>query len=267
VEVASGIEAFLRAPAGHYIVGRHFLIWCHADDLTGSVMWGRPEERDTEALVAIWRELHPRMRDFDVVTDGSRIESIDAAAFEVMIRYLREKLPTYAKSIRRQAIIHPPGLPGAAIAGLLPTIGSYYQWRIFAEPRAGFAWLERAAGDAVCDDVAAIAVRESGVSPWRRLLDDALRDAPDDVTLATVARRLGRSERSLQRDLLKSGTTFRAELEAARVEVARALLVDTDLKIDAVARKVGCASAAHFATLFRRVAGETPSSYRERHKR
>ena len=85
--------------------------------------------------------------------------------------------------------------------------------------------------------------------------------------LSRGARRLGRSERSLQRDLQQAGTTFRGELEAARVELARALLVDTDLKIDSVARKVGCASAAHFATLFRRVAGETPSAYRERHRR
>jgi len=267
VEASSGVDTFLREPAGHYLVGRHFFIWCHSLDFTGSIMWGRPEERDTQELVGIWRELHPRMHNFDVVTDGSRIESIDAAAFEVMIRYLREKLPTYAQSIRRQAIIHPPGLPGAAIAGLLPTIGIYYQWHIFAEPRAGFAWLERGDGDAVCETVSRVAVQVTGVSPWRRILGDALRDAPDDVTLASVARRMGRSERSLQRDLHDTGTTFRAELEAARVELARALLVDTDLKIDAVARKVGCASAAHFATLFRRVAGETPSAYRERHKR
>jgi AraC-like DNA-binding protein len=206
-------------------------------------------------------------RGFDVVTDGSRIESIDGAAFDVMLGYLCEKLPTYAATIRRQAIIHPAGLPGAAIAGLLPTIGSYYQWKIFAEARAGFAWLERPDGDALCDEIAAVAVQSSGVTPWRRILGDALREEPDSVTLATVARRLARSERSLQRDLMQAGTTFRAELEAARVQLARALLVDTDLKIDAVARRVGCASAAHFATLFRWVAGEPPSAYRDRHRR
>jgi AraC-like DNA-binding protein len=185
----------------------------------------------------------------------------------VIIRYLRDKLPTYARTVRRQAIVHPPGLPGAAIAGLLPTIGLYYQWRIFPEPRDGFAWLERPDGAAVCDEVTALAARTTGVSPWRRTLADLLHRTPDDVTLAAAARRLGRSERSLQRDLHQAGTSFRAELEAARVELARALLVDTDLKIDSVARKVGCASAAHFATLFRRVAGETPSAYRERHRR
>ena len=267
MEDAGGIEPFLRDPVGRYVVGRHFFIWCRSLDFTGSVLWGRPEERDTLEIAAIWRELHPRMEAFDVVTDGSRIESIDAAAFEVMIRYLRDKLPTYAKTIRRQAIVHPPGLPGAAIAGLLPTIGLYYQWRIFAEPGAGFAWLERADGAATCDEVLALAERTTGVSPWRRILGELLRDTPDDVTLASAARRLGRSDRSLQRDLQQAGTTFRAELEAARVELARGLLVDTDLKIDSVARKVGCASAAHFATLFRRVAGETPSAYRERHRR
>ncbi len=267
MEAANGIEPFLRDPVGHYVVGRHFFIWCRGRDFTGSVLWGRPEERDTTEIAAIWRELHPRMEAFDVVTDGSRIESIDGAAFEVMIRYLRDRLPVYARTIRRQAIVHPPGLPGAAIAGLLPTIGLYYQWRIFPEARAGFDWLERPDGPRTCDEVTALAERITGVSPWRRILGDLLRDTPDDVTLAAAARRLGRSERSLQRDLQQGGTTFRAELEAARVELARALLVDTDLKIDSVARKVGCASAAHFATLFRRVAGETPSAYRERHRR
>ena len=267
MEAASAIEPFLRDPVGRYVVGRHFFIWCRGLDFTGSVLWGRPEERDTTEIAAIWGELHPRMQAFDVVTDGSRIESIDGAAFEVVVRYLRDKLPIYARTIRRQAIVHPPGLPGAAMAGLLPTIGSYYQWRIFPEPRAGFAWLERPDGAAACDEVGALAERTTGVSPWRRTLGALLRDAPDDVTLAAAARRLGRSERSLQRDLQQAGTTFRAELEAARVELARALLVDTDLKIDSVARKVGCASAAHFATLFRRAAGETPSAYRERHRR
>jgi AraC-like DNA-binding protein len=268
VEAASGIEGFLRQPEGHYVAGQQFFIWCRSLGFTGSVLWGRPAERDMQELVGIWRELHPRMNaGFDVVTDGSRIESIDAAAFEVMVGYLRERLPIYAQRIRRQAIIHPPGLPGAAVAGLLPTIGIYYQWRIFAEPRPGFRWLERPDSDDACDEVSAIAREVTGVSPWRRVLGDALRDEPDGVTLATVARRIGRSERSLQRDLQQAGTTFRAELEAARVALARALLVDTDLKIDAVARRVGCASAAHFATLFRRVAGEPPSAYRERHRR
>ncbi len=267
MEAVSEIEPFLRDPVGHYVVGRHFFIWCRSLDFTGSVLWGRPEERDTTEIAAIWGELHPRMQTFDVVTDGSRIESIDGAAFDVMIRYLRDRLPTYSRTVRRQAIVHPPGLPGAAIAGLLPTIGSYYQWRIFPEPRDGFAWLERPDGAATCDEVSALAERTTGVSPWRRVLADLLRQTPDDVTLAAAARRLGRSDRSLQRDLQQARTTFRAELDAARVEIARGLLVDTDLKIDAVARKVGCASAAHFATLFRRVAGETPSAYRDRHRR
>ncbi len=267
MEAAGAIEPFLRDPVGRYVVGRHFFIWCRALDFTGSVLWGRPEERDTTEIAAIWGELHPRMQGFDVVTDGSRIESIDGAAFDVMIRYLRDKLPTYARTVRRQAIVHPPGLPGAAIAGLLPTIGLYYQWRIFAEPSAGFDWLERDDGAATCAEVTALAERTTGVSPWRRTLGDLLRETPAEVTLAAAARRLGRSERSLQRDLQQAGSTFRAELEAARVELARALLVDTDLKIDSVARKVGCASATHFATLFRKVAGETPSAYRERHRR
>jgi AraC-like DNA-binding protein len=271
VEAATTIEAFLRAPVGRYVAGSHFFIWCRSPDFTGSVLWGRPTERDTLDIVAVWRALHPQMmkagRGFDVVTDGSRIESIDAAAFEAIVRDLREALPAYAATVRRQAIVHPAGLPGAAIAGLLPTVGAYSQWRLFAEPEEGFRWLERADGATACDEVSQLAARLSGISPWRRVIAELLRATPDAVTLPSVAKQLGRSERSLQRDLQQAGTSFRAELEAARIELARALLVDTDLKIDAVARRVGCASAAHFATLFKRSAGETPGAYRQRHRR
>jgi AraC-like DNA-binding protein len=73
---------------------------------------------------------------------------------------------------------------------------------------------------------------------------------------------LGRSERSLQRDLATAGTSFRDDVRRARAHAATILLVDTDLKLEAVARKVGYTSMSHFASAFRDVIGELPLAYR-----
>ena len=264
---ASAVDEFLANPVGHYFAGRHFFIWCADPSFTGSVLWGRPAESDTEQIVRIWRALHPTLTSFDVVTDGSRIESIDAAAFDVMLQYLGEKADAYKVSIRKQAIIHPQGLAGAAVAGILPAMKIYYRWQLFAEPAQGFAWLEREDSERVCAEVTALADRFAGSTELARVLEDALRGNPDNVSLPLIAKKLQRSARSLQRDLQQAGTSFRNELDVARVALARSLLVDSDVKIEAVARRVGCASAAHFATLFRRLTGETPGEYRARVKR
>ena len=77
---------------------------------------------------------------------------------------------------------------------------------------------------------------------------------------------LGVSERSLQRQLRQEGTSFRREVDAARIRAARTLLADTDQKITVIALEVGCATLQHFSALFRRMTGETPSEWRARQR-
>ena len=90
----------------------------------------------------------------------------------------------------------------------------------------------------------------------RRLLSSS-----PGIVLETAARALGRPPRSLQRELERDGSTFRAEVERARVELAKTLLSTTDLKLEVIAQRVDC-SAASLARLFRRLTGESPSDYR-----
>jgi AraC-like DNA-binding protein len=79
---------------------------------------------------------------------------------------------------------------------------------------------------------------------------------------AVVARRLGMSERSLQRGLEAEGTTFRAVHESLLWELVKALLSNPTLKLDAVARSVGFGDLAAFSKAFRRWTGCTPARYR-----
>ena len=77
-----------------------------------------------------------------------------------------------------------------------------------------------------------------------------------------VARRLGMSQRSLQRGLDAERTTFRAVQEAVVWELVEVLLSNSTLKLDAVARSVGFGDQAAFSKAFRRWKGCTPARYR-----
>jgi AraC-like DNA-binding protein len=77
-----------------------------------------------------------------------------------------------------------------------------------------------------------------------------------------VARRLGISQRSLQRGLEAEGTTFRTVQESVLRELVEALLSNPTLKLDAVAHSVGFGDQAAFSKAFRRWTGCTPARYR-----
>ena len=79
---------------------------------------------------------------------------------------------------------------------------------------------------------------------------------------AVVARRLGISQRSMQRGLEGEGTTFRAVQESVLRELVEALLSNPTLKLNAVARSVGFGDLAAFSKAFRRWTGYTPARYR-----
>jgi len=79
---------------------------------------------------------------------------------------------------------------------------------------------------------------------------------------AVMARRLGMSQRSLQRGLEAEGTTFRAVHESVLRELVEALLSNPTLKLDAVAHSVGFGDLAAFSKAFRRWTGCTPARYR-----
>jgi AraC-like DNA-binding protein len=79
---------------------------------------------------------------------------------------------------------------------------------------------------------------------------------------AVVARRLGISQRSMQRGLEGEGTTFRAVHESVLRELVEVLLSNPALKLDAVAHSVGFGDLAAFSKAFRRWTGCTPARYR-----
>ncbi|MEV0251029.1 AraC family transcriptional regulator ligand-binding domain-containing protein [Nocardia sp. NPDC050712] len=101
---------------------------------------------------------------------------------------------------------------------------------------------------------------------WPDLFRAAMADAltRDELGLDAVAQRLAMSARTLQRRLGEHGTSWRAEVEAARLAKATALLRDTALPVGSVATRLGYADARALRRAFQRWTGQTPAEFRAR---
>ena len=83
-----------------------------------------------------------------------------------------------------------------------------------------------------------------------------------DYSASRIAKQMGRSLRSLQRDAAALGVTLRAIIEDVRVGRARELLRDDGLSVDEVGFLVGYSERAAFSRAFKRATGQTPAEYR-----
>jgi len=83
-----------------------------------------------------------------------------------------------------------------------------------------------------------------------------------DASLETVASVLSMHPRTLNRRLEAEGTTFRRLLGQARFEMARQLLVGTNIQITNIALALGYGDTSSFSHAFQRWSGVAPSQWR-----
>ena len=261
------VDELLAAPVGRYASGRSFVVWVHSPTLCGSAYWGRPDASDFPALIQLYAlPRHPDLRPpFDVLIDCAGLAALDVAAFEMLNAHLVDVART-AANVRRVSIVRPEGLDCATLAGVFhELVGTVFPAALFTERAEALRWLGRVDATARCaiDDMLD-GVRN--LAPPLRQLRGYLAHHLEQSSVDAAARALGVSQRSLQRRLLELGTSFRDELARARVSAAEALLIDSDAKLETVARHVGCSSLPQFSALFRRMTGETPSEFRTRRR-
>jgi AraC-like DNA-binding protein len=80
--------------------------------------------------------------------------------------------------------------------------------------------------------------------------------------LSLVAEIVGMSERTLQRRLVESGTSYSEIVQDARFSIASELLADSELNIADIAFAASYDNAPHFSRAFKRLTGMTPRDYR-----
>lgn len=265
MRAAADADTYRGDPDGSYLVLQHSLVFCARPSLWGFALWGKPTERDLERIVPLLAlELAAGTPPHASLVDVRHLEAGDPRAFAVLTRYLKTNFDRFRTQVTRLALVRPPGLLGATVAGFYQVAGAPYAVRVFDDLPAATAWLRSPALAGILDGAIAEA---SSISPvvvqLRRWLDAHL----DDASLERAAKAVSRAPRSLQRDLGLAHTTFQHELDAARIRLARRLLTESDSALTEIAYDIGCASPQHFSALFRRVVGEAPSAWRARQRR
>lgn len=255
------IADFVSAPRRRYYVGATYLVWCHGDTLGGSVAWGQISDTDAAELEQLWEYDRALRGPLCVVTDVTALTNIDAMTFERLLRYVQQRLPDYEAHVHRHALIRPRGFSGALVAGFNTLLSPRYEWQVFDERAAAFAWLGRSDEMAatIGELVATIIGRSRIVGAVAALLAQDPR-----IDVEEAAKQLARSSRTLQRELQEDGTSFRDQIALARLTRARVLLETTDQKLDAIALAVGLATSSQLVRLFNQQLGESPGAYRER---
>jgi len=265
MRAAADARAYRADPDGCYLVVPRSIVFCARPALWGFALWGKPTERDLERIVPLLAlELAAGAAPHASLVDVRYLEAGDPRAFAVLTRYLRANFERFRTQVTRLALVRPPGLLGATVAGFYQVAGAPYAVRVFDDLPAATTWLRAPELAAILDGAIAEA---STISPaliqLRRWLDAHL----DDASLERAAKAVSRAPRSLQRDLGDARTTFQRELDGARIRLARRLLADTDSTLTEIAYDVGCSSPQHFSALFRRVVREAPSVWRARQRR
>ena len=260
--IAATAAQFIQSSTGRWHAGRVFVVWNRSPDLGGLLVWGRPTETDVDQIFSVVDGYHVHAPGCDVITDMSRIDSISSTAYLALLEGMRARQPFYSTRVRRHATIRGEGLIGGLAEGFYRMISAQHNWRIFTDAQPAFDWLELPDGAGLRSELEGIIAHASGVSPELRKLRDFLKPRLATVVLREVAQALGQSERTLNRRLRALGTSFRDELLDARIDAARRMLAETELKIELIALQVGCCSHTHLTNLFRRRTGQTPAEYR-----
>ncbi len=103
------------------------------------------------------------------------------------------------------------------------------------------------------------------VEQTRRLITARFRNGGTD--LESIAAAFGISARALQGRLKRAGTTFEAEANAARKQMAESYLRDTGLSMTQIAMLLGFSELSAFTRAVQRWFGVSPKAYRARARR
>jgi AraC-like DNA-binding protein len=106
-----------------------------------------------------------------------------------------------------------------------------------------------------------LSARVLTTTSYRRVLGEIIRAqlvASEGVNLASTARKLGMSERTLQRKLLKEGASFQDVMESVRSELAKQILLRGEHLVADVAYRLQYGDVSAFIRAFRKWTGSTP---------
>ncbi len=254
-------DAFLASPVGHCLVRDGYLMWCASPSLAGLIHWGSLHSGFIEELIELGSHLVlSRLVTPRVLCDFRDLGTIH---LEDVIAFIeRTRTPRLLRAhIGGLTVVLPGGLPGIIVAGATVALTSVPRLVFTSEISHALSSVghDAVAGYAAIED---IAINARGTSLIVTRLRNHIVGNLAGATIESCAAALRTSARSLQRSLRAAGTSFTEQLRRARIDAACQLVRFSDLKIDAVAARVGFGNASRMGSVFRAEFGLTPSQLR-----
>lgn len=259
--VAKDLKGFFGAPARRYVVFRSFAYWQIERRAFGTMIWGRPDEQDVEHMCAAHEVgANPLFAGHTSLVDIRALEAVDKLAFERLLAYLLRRRDDWSPNVSRQAVLHRGGVAQASVAGMFQFLRPGHPVEFFDDVVAAHDWIGIADAS---EELEALRHSLLGVPDVVRRVQASFESLPR-ATTRDVARALGMSTRTLQRHLMESGTSLRAERQKHLLRASERLLEGTELDLAAIAAEVGASSSSHLVALYRAHHGVTPAAYRAR---
>jgi AraC-like DNA-binding protein len=266
--LAPELRSLLGALENRYYTRGQVAFWCAAGGFTGITVWGHLNEEDARELRRVIEavlDTHPQERwpQRTSLLDASDVVAVDPRAFEIMAEHFAAQGGRVKERPVRQAMVRPRGFTGSVVAGFFSVTRPPFETAVFTSVGDAVDWLG-GTEPTLAGDIDLLRQTLTQSAAELTALQRVLEADVSRLTLASAARKLGLSSRTLQRRLQAAGTTFHAQRSAVQVRTAQLMLSQTTDKIGAIARAVGCSSAPQFSALFRRLTGESPREFRER---
>jgi AraC-like DNA-binding protein len=243
LEIVKGLEP-------GYCAQRTWLYAVLSTEVHAYAIWGVPDADDLQGLLNLWDSSFDVMPQHAILADLRGLEVVNPRAFVIFADYFRARAPQLRAMVRDSCVLVSASLAGTVAAGFFGIMPAPFPVSTTMELEQARSRLGIAPDDHVATSV-------------RRILEEDLL-APQALN---IAKRLGLSERSMQRKLSELGTSFSEQIAAARIERAKTLLEQTGDSITQIAFAVGFSSLEQFSRSFRARIGTTPSAYRDSHAR
>ena len=265
LERAETLALLAPDPRGKYFVGRSWLSFFAAHGrFSGTIVWGEPTPDDVKEWTACADlRISAACVPHATLFDAYKVERLSPSVFGALSGYASRNLAGLGARITRLAVVHRGGFAGAVAVGFTRLVPVPFPAEMFRDSAKALSWLGCDEDAPLLDQLGRVRSEARAVVPVVRELAAFLQRHPE-AKPSDAARALALSTRSLQRRLREQDTTFRHELDRARVRLAQRLLEDSEASVTEVALQVGLTSPQHLSTLFHRCGHESPSAWRAR---
>lgn len=266
------LERFLQSPVGRCTASANSLIWMRDASLGGVTSWGRYGAEEAMRKLRMLKPLrHPRFTGkLTAFLDYRLVDDVDNSAVMVLTNHLMKEARSLALRVASVVMLVGYSPMGLMAAGMPALVHTSFPVHVVTSVEAAVPLLQtegHADAGQVLRHVDHVVDMVRGTTPLLVKLRAWMSEQVPQASLQGAATALAVSARSLQRVLAEHRTSFQEEHVAARLGVAKRLLLNTDMKVESVARTAGFASASHLSRLFRRHTGETPTGFRARNAR